>query len=166
MEIISGLNKGYNFAGKNIKYPTDFVMGCTFNPNAKNLDAQIARLERKIAAGARYVMTQPVFDQSLVQQMHARTKHLGVPILTGVWPLLNARQAEFLHHEVPGIVIPDQVRSRMAGAEGPQGRQLGIEIAKDVVRVALDYFPGIYLITPFLAYDTTAELAQFARTLS
>jgi methionine synthase I (cobalamin-dependent)/5,10-methylenetetrahydrofolate reductase len=112
MEIISGLNKGYNFAGKNIKYPTDFVTGCTFNPNAKNLDAQVARLERKIAAGARYVMTQPVFDQELVRQMHARTKHLGVPILTGVWP------------------------------------------------------PGVYLITPFLAYDTTAELAQFVRNLS
>jgi homocysteine S-methyltransferase len=53
----------------------------------------------------------------------------------------------------------------MAGAEGPQARREGIEIAKDVVRVALDHFPGIYLITPFLAYDTTAELAQFARTL-
>jgi methionine synthase I (cobalamin-dependent)/5,10-methylenetetrahydrofolate reductase len=166
MEIISGLNKGYNFAGKNIKYPTEFVIGCTFNPNAKNLDAQVARLERKIAAGARYVMTQPVFDQALVQQMHSRTKHLGVPILTGVWPLLNARQAEFLHHEVPGIIIPDQIRSRMAGTEGQQGRREGIEIAKDVVRAALDYFPGIYLITPFLAYDTTAELAQFARNLS
>jgi methionine synthase / methylenetetrahydrofolate reductase(NADPH) len=166
MEIISGLNKGYNFAGKNIKYPTDFVMGCTFNPNAKNLDAQVARLERKIAAGARYVMTQPVFDQGLVQQMHARTKHLGVPILTGVWPLLNSRQTEFLHQEVPGILIPDQIRTRMAATEGPEGRRQGIEIAKDVVRAALDYFPGIYLITPFLAYDTTAELAQFARSLS
>jgi methionine synthase / methylenetetrahydrofolate reductase(NADPH) len=166
MEIISGLNKGYNFAGKNIKYPTDFVMGCTFNPNAKNLDAQVARLERKIAAGARYVMTQPVFDQALVQQMHARTKHLQVPILTGIWPLLHARQTEFLHHEVPGIIIPDQIRSRMAGTEGLEGRRQGIEIAKDVVRAALDYFPGIYLITPFLAYDTTAELAQFARSLS
>jgi methionine synthase / methylenetetrahydrofolate reductase(NADPH) len=166
MEIISGLNKGYNFAGKNIKYSTDFVMGCTFNPNAKNLDAQVARLERKIAAGARYVMTQPIFDQALVRQMHARTKHLEIPILTGVWPLLNAKQTEFLHHEVPGIIIPDQIRSRMAGTEGLQGRRQGVEIAKDVVRAALDYFPGIYLITPFLAYDTTAELAQFVRTLS
>ena len=166
MEIISGLNKGYNFAGKNIKYPTDFVMGCTFNPNAKNLDAQIARLERKIAAGARYVMTQPVFDQILVKQMHSRTKHLGVPILTGVWPLLNGKQTEFLHHEVPGIIVPDEIRSRMAGTEGQQGRRQGIEIAKDVVRAVLEYFPGIYLITPFLAYDTTAELAQFVRNLS
>jgi methionine synthase / methylenetetrahydrofolate reductase(NADPH) len=166
MEIICGLNKGYNFAGKNIKYPTDFVTGCTFNPNAKNLDAQISRLERKIAAGARYVMTQPVFDQTLVKQMHTRTKHLRVPILTGVWPLLNGKQTEFLHHEVPGIIVPDEIRSRMAGTEGPQGRRQGIEIAKDVVRAALEYFPGIYLITPFLAYDTTAELAQFVRNLS
>ena len=165
MEIICGLNKGYNFAGKNIKYPTNFVMGCTFNPNAKNLDAQISRLERKIAAGARYVMTQPVFDQTLVKQMHVRTKDLGVPILTGVWPLLNGKQAEFLHHEVPGIIVPDEIRSRMAGTEGPQGRRQGVEIAKDVVRAALEYFPGIYLITPFLAYDTTAELAQFVRNL-
>jgi len=165
MEIISGLNKGYNFAGKNIKYPTDFVVGCTFNPNARNLDAQISRLERKIEAGAGYVMTQPVFDRTLVKQMHDRTKHLNVPILTGVWPLLNGRQAEFLHHEVPGILIPDAVRSRMNGQEGVAGRTIGVEIAKDVVRAALDYFPGIYLITPFLAYDTTAELAQFVRNL-
>jgi homocysteine S-methyltransferase len=166
MEIIRGLNKGYNFAGKNIKYPTNFVMGCTFNPNAKNLDAQISRLERKIAAGAGYVMTQPVFDQFLVKQLHTRTKHLGVPILTGVWPLLNGKQTEFLHHEVPGIIIPDEIRSRMAGTEGQEGRRKGVEIAKDVVHAVMEYFPGIYLITPFLAYDTTAELAQFVRNLS
>ena len=165
MEIISGLNKGYNFAGKNVKYPTDFVTGCTFNPNVKNFDAQIARLERKIAAGARYAMTQPVFDQVLVRKMHERTKHLGIPILTGVWPLLNGRQTEFLHNEVPGIIVPDDIRERMAGTEGPQGRRLGVEIAKEVIRAALDYFPGIYLITPFLAYDTTAELANFVRNL-
>jgi methionine synthase I (cobalamin-dependent)/5,10-methylenetetrahydrofolate reductase len=166
MEIISGLNKGYNFAGKNLKYPTDFVVGCTFNPNAKNFDAQVSRLERKIAAGARYVMTQPVFDQALVQKMAERTRHFGVPILTGVWPLLSGRQTEFLHNEVPGIIVPDDVRTRMAKTEGLEGRRIGVEIAKDVIRAALDCFPGIYLITPFLAYDTTAELANFVRNLS
>jgi homocysteine S-methyltransferase len=165
MEIISGLNKGYNFAGKNVKYATDFVVGCTFNPNAKNIDAQVARLERKIAAGARYAMTQPVFDQGLVQKMHERTRHLRIPILTGVWPLLNGRQTEFLHNEVPGIIVPDNVRERMAKTEGLEGRRVGVAIAKDVIRAALDYFPGIYLITPFLAYDTTAELANFVRNL-
>jgi methionine synthase I (cobalamin-dependent)/5,10-methylenetetrahydrofolate reductase len=163
MEIISGLNKGYNFTGKSIKYPTDFVMGCTLNPNVKNLDTQIARLERKVAAGASYVMTQPIFDPALVKIMYERTRHLNVPILTGVWPLLNGRQAEFLHNEVPGIIIPDIVRSKMTGKEGPEGKRLGIDLAKQIIDTVLEFFPGVYLITPFLAYDTTAELAQFVR---
>jgi methionine synthase I (cobalamin-dependent)/5,10-methylenetetrahydrofolate reductase len=165
MEIISGLNKGYNFTGKSIKYPTDFVMGCTLNPNAKNLDAQISRLERKVAAGASYVMTQPVFDAGLIKTMYERTRHLNVPILTGVWPLLNGRQTEFLHHEVPGIIIPDAVRSKMTGKEGQEGKRLGIDLAKQIIDTVLEFFPGVYLITPFLAYDTTAELAQFVRGL-
>ncbi len=86
-----------------------------------------------------------------------------MPIFLGVWPLLNGRQAEFLHHEVPGIVIPEPVRARMAGLEKAEGRNEGIAIAKDICRAALDHFPGVYLITPFLNYETTVELSQFVR---
>ncbi|MGC3991548.1 MAG: bifunctional homocysteine S-methyltransferase/methylenetetrahydrofolate reductase [Chthoniobacteraceae bacterium] len=163
MKLITRMNEGYNYNGKSIKHATRFVTGCTFNPNVKNLDAQVARLERKVAAGAQYVMTQPVFDIAQVPAMHERVKHLGVPVFTGVWPLLNGRQAEFLHNEVPGIVIPDRVREQMAGREGAEGRAMGVELAKEICRAALDCFPGVYLITPFLNYDTTVELAQFVR---
>ncbi|MGA3170288.1 MAG: bifunctional homocysteine S-methyltransferase/methylenetetrahydrofolate reductase [Chthoniobacteraceae bacterium] len=161
--IITRMNEGVNYVGKSIKIASPFITGCTFNPNAKNMDAQVSRLERKVAAGAQYVMTQPVFETRLVEEMHRRTKHFGVPIFTGVWPLLNGRQAEFLHNEVPGIVIPERVRAEMAGKEGAEGRKQGIELAKEVCRAALDLFPGVYLITPFLHYDTTVELVQFAR---
>ena len=164
IKIIQRLNEGFNHTGKSVKVPTQFVTGCTFNPNAKNIDAQVQRLERKVAAGAQYVMTQPVFDAQLVIEMAKRVAHLNVPVLTGVWPLLNGRQAEFLHNEVPGIVIPDAVRAQMAGLEGADGRARGIEIAKEVCRVVLDRFPGVYLITPFLNYETTVELAQFVRS--
>jgi methionine synthase I (cobalamin-dependent)/5,10-methylenetetrahydrofolate reductase len=162
--IIKRLNEGFNHVGKTIKNPTRLVIGCTFNPNAKVLDGQINRLERKIAAGAQYVMTQPVFDPALVEITAKRTAHLGVPVFIGVWPLLNGRQTEFLHNEVPGILIPDDVRARMAGKEGAEGKRMGIDLAKDVCRAVLDHFPGVYLITPFLNYETTVELAQFART--
>ncbi len=161
--IIKRLNEGFNHSGKSVKAATRFVIGCTFNPNAKHLDAQIARLERKLAAGAHYVMTQPVFDPALVAAVAERTAGLGVPIFMGVWPLLNGRQAEFLHHEVPGILIPETVREKMAGREGLEGRAVGLEVAKEVCRAALDHFPGVYLITPFLNYELTVELAQFAR---
>jgi homocysteine S-methyltransferase len=163
LRIITQLNEGMNANGKPIKKGTDLVPGCTFNPNARNMDAQLNRLDRKLAAGAQYVLTQPVFDVRLVAEMARRTEALKVPIFTGVWPLLNGRQAEFLHNEVPGIVIPDDVRDTMRGLEGIEGRARGIQIAKDVCRAALDHFPGVYLITPFLQFETTVELSQFVR---
>jgi homocysteine S-methyltransferase len=161
--IIKRFNEGFNHAGKSLKASTRFVIGCTFNPNAKYLDAQIARLERKLAAGAQYVMTQPVFDPALVAAVAERTIGFGVPVFIGVWPLLNGRQAEFLHNEVPGILIPEAVRSKMAGLEGVEGRAMGVALAKEVCRAVLDHFPGVYLITPFLNYELTVELADFAR---
>lgn len=165
ISIIKRLNEGFSQAGKSIKTPTGFVIGCTFNPNARNIDAQISRLERKVAAGAQFAMTQPVFDVDLVTEMARRTAHLSIPIFTGVWPLLSGRQAEFLHNEVPGIIVPDSVRAEMKGLAGAEGRARGIELAKKITAAALEKDPGVYLITPFLQYETTVELAEFARTV-
>ena len=163
LEIIRRLNEGYTQAGTDLQSRPDLVAGCTFNPNARNLDTQVQRLERKIRAGARYVMTQPVFETRLVEETARRTAHLGVPVFVGVWPLLNGRQAVFLHNEVPGISIPEPIMSRMSGLEGSEGRKEGVSIAKEVTKAVLDCFPGVYFMTPFLAYQTTEELTAFVR---
>jgi len=164
LEVIRRLNEGYTQAGTDLQSRPDLIAGCTFNPNARNLDTQIQRLERKINAGARYVMTQPVFETALVEETARRTAHFSVPVFVGVWPLLNGRQARFLHNEVPGIRIPDSVAARMEGKEGIEGRREGVAIAKEVTRAVLDHFPGIYFMTPFLAYQTTEELSAFVRS--
>jgi len=109
------------------------------------------------------VMTQPVFETALVEETAKRTVHLRVPVFVGVWPLLNGRQAKFLHNEVPGITIPDPVMARMEGLEGTEGRKEGVAVAKEVTRAVLDHFPGVYFMTPFLAYQTTEELSAFVR---
>ena len=163
LEIIRRLNEGFTQAGTDLQARPELIAGCTFNPNARNLDTQIQRLERKIKAGARYVMTQPVFETALVEETARRTARFGVPVFVGVWPLLNGRQAKFLHNEVPGIKIPDQVMARMEGLEGMEGRKEGVSIAKEVTRAVLNHFPGIYFMTPFLAYQTTEELSAFVR---
>ena len=163
LEIIRRLNEGYTQAGTDLQSRPDLVAGCTFNPNARNLDTQVQRLERKIRAGARYVMTQPVFETRLVEETAGRTAHLGVPVFVGVWPLLNGRQAVFLHNEVPGISIPESIMSRMSGLESLEGRKEGVSIAKEVTKAVLDCFPGVYFMTPFLAYQTTEELTAFVR---
>ena len=161
--IIRRLNEGFTQAGTDLQARPDLVAGCTFNPNSRNLDAQVQKLERKVAAGARYVMTQPVFETRLVEETARRTAHLGIPVFTGVWPLLNGRQAKFLHNEVPGISIPEAIMARMEGKEGAEGRTEGVAVAKEVTRAVLDHFPGIYFMTPFLAYQTTEELCAFVR---
>jgi methionine synthase I (cobalamin-dependent)/5,10-methylenetetrahydrofolate reductase len=165
ISIIRQLNAGFTYAGKPLKAATNFVIGCTFNPNAKTLDPQVQRLERKVAAGAQFAMTQPVFDVDRVKEMKRRTEHLGIPIFTGVWPLLNARQAEFLHHEVPGIIVADSVRAEMAALDDRAQREYGMRLAERIITATLEHFPGVYLITPFLHYEMTAELAEFARSV-
>src|SRR5437764_8287123 len=163
ISIIGKLNEGFSHAGKSLKARTQFVIGCTFNPNARNLDSQVDRLERKVAAGAQFAMTQPVFDLALVGETRRRTAHLNVPIFVGVWPLRSARQADFLHNEVPGIIVPDKVRKRMT-AEGPATEQEnGMKIAREIVSAVTAEFSGVYLITPFLHFESTCALARFAR---
>src|SRR5437588_3051477 len=165
ISIIKQLNAGFTYAGKPTKAATNFVIGCTFNPNAKNLDAQVQRLERKVAAGAQFVMTQPVFDVDLVREMHSRVEHLGVPIFTGAWPLQSSTHAEFLHHEVPGIIVPDAVRAELASQDTQGAQVCGLRLAEKIIGAAFDFFSGVYLITPFLHYETTTRLARFARSL-
>src|SRR5438132_5003421 len=165
ISIIKQLNSGFTHAGKSLKAQTRFIIGCTFNPNAKNLDSQVNRIERKVSAGAQYAMTQPVFDVELVAETKRRTAHLSMPIFIGVWPLMSSRQAEFLHNEVPGIIVPEEVRKRLANVPAEEARTVGVEIAREITNKVLAQFPGVYLITPFLNFESTCELAQFARNV-
>ncbi len=157
------LNGGQTLAGHPLKYRANFVVGCAFNPNVTNIEAQTKRLERKIAAGAQFVMTQPIYDRQLAKTVHDVASQFGVPVLVGVMPLLNARNAEFLANEVPGISIPHPVRDRMRGKEGDEGRKEGLAIAREMAEAVLELFPGIYLITPLARYDLTMDLSRWVR---
>lgn len=164
LEGIRSMNQGRTFGGRDLKRNTRFVPGCSFNPNVKNLDVQVKRLERKVASGAQFVMTQPIFDRALAKITREVTAAFHLPVLVGVMPLLNARNTEFLHNEVPGIVIPDAVRERMRGKEGPEGLKEGVMIAREIAAEVLEHFKGIYFITPLVKFETTVELCQAVRT--
>jgi homocysteine S-methyltransferase len=115
-------------------------------------------LESKLKAGAQYVMTQPVFDPVLARKTAERLKPLGVPVFLGVMPLLHSRNAEFLHNEVPGISIPENVRTRLRNATEAEGPAIGLELAREIRAVAHEFFNGAYLITPFLKWELSVEL--------
>ncbi|SEB44330.1 bifunctional homocysteine S-methyltransferase/methylenetetrahydrofolate reductase [Paenibacillus sp. GP183] len=161
IRMIKQLNDGIAFSGKPLKKKASFVVGAAFNPNVKHLDKAVQRLERKIQAGADYIMTQPVYDPKRIEQIYETTKHLNIPMFIGVMPLASGRNAEYLHNEVPGIQLSDEVRARMDGLDGEAGRKMGLEIAKELIDTIMVYFNGIYLMTPFLLYEMSVQLTNY-----
>jgi homocysteine S-methyltransferase len=159
IKLMAGMNRGVNHVGRPLNGETKFIIGCAFNPNAVNFDSQVKKLESKIAAGAQYVMTQPVFDLELARKTVERLKPLGVPVFLGVMPLLSSRNAEFLHNEVPGIKIAETLREQLRMcADDKAATKIGLEVAREVRDVALEAFNGVYLITPFLRYEVSVDL--------
>ena len=114
VHVLSRMNRGEDLAGNPIGEPPGFLIGASFNPTAEDLDDEVARLRRKVEAGAHAFWTQPVFEIEALENALERIGDDGVCILLGLMPLRSARQAEFLHHEVPGICIPRRVRERLA----------------------------------------------------
>jgi len=159
IKLLAGMNRGVNHGGRPLNGQTKFIIGCAFNPNALNFESQMKKLESKLAAGAQYVMTQPVFDIGLAHDTVARLKPLGVPVFLGIMPLLSSRNAEFLHNEVPGIKIAEPLRERLRQcADDQAATRIGLEVAREVRDVALEAFRGVYLITPFLRYEVSVDL--------
>ncbi|QWU13486.1 homocysteine S-methyltransferase [Paenibacillus sophorae] len=160
IRMIKQLNDGIAFSGKALKQKAKFVIGAAFNPNVKHLGKAVERLEKKIAFGADYIMTQPVYDKELIHTIADSTAHLNIPIFIGIMPLASGRNAEYLHNEVPGIQLSEEVRSRMKGLEGEAGRAEGVAIAKELLDAATERFNGIYLMTPFMFYEMSVQLME------
>jgi homocysteine S-methyltransferase len=160
IRMLRQLNEGISFSGRQLKERANFIIGAALDPNVKYIDKAVLRMEKKIEAGAHYFMTQPVYDIEKIEKLYEATQHLDTPIFIGIMPLMSGRNAEFLHNEVPGIRIAPEIRERMAGLGGEEGRLMGVEIAKELADVAITRFKGIYLMTPMLFAGMTAELTR------
>lgn len=167
LQLIKKLNEGISFSGKPLRKKANFSVAAAFNPNVRVVERAIPRLEKKIEAGADYFITQPVYSKEKIIEIYEATKHLETPIYIGIMPLTSLRNSEFLHHEVPGIKLSDEVLERMKAADGDKERAQaeGVQIAKELIDTAASLFNGIYLITPFMRYDMSVELIHYIKEL-
>ena len=158
VSLLSHLNRGEDFTGKAIDAPTSFYVGVAVNPSADDLDREVVRFRQKVEAGARFAMTQALFDLDYLDRL---LEQLGgaspIPLLVGVWPLTSYQLAFRLHNEVPGITIPEPVQRRLADA-GADARKLGFELARELLEGARSRAGGIYVIPPFKEPDAALEL--------
>jgi homocysteine S-methyltransferase len=168
IEILTRLNRGEDQAGSAIGQQASFTIACALDPTAPDAVTEWDRLERKLAAGAHVVMTQPLYDEAQVEAMFAEARRrfgprgFPVPLLLGVLPLVSARHAEFLHNEVPGITIPDAARTRMRDA-GAAGTEAGIDIADALLAAVEAEASGTYVMPSFGRYEQAAELVRRIR---
>ncbi len=162
LHMASQMNRGVDPAGKPLRGgKTAFFCATGFEPGAPDLDKEIARLEAKVAAGAELVMTQPVFQQELLDTVLARIAHLRVPVMIGVLPLVSYKNAEFLHNEVPGMQIPEAIRERMRKIPpGPEARKEGVRIAREMLFGVRDRVQGAYLMPPLGKFELALEVLE------
>jgi homocysteine S-methyltransferase len=148
-QVITRMNAGEDYNGREIDAPTSFFLGVAVNPAADDLDYELERFERKLEAGAQFAMTQVLFDLSYLETFLER---LGgtcpIPLLVGVFYVRSYQLALRLHNEVPGIVVPDHVQERLRDAGAAAG-ETGLAIARELVDASREQAAGVYLIPPF-----------------
>jgi homocysteine S-methyltransferase len=149
VELIARLNEGTDFHGRAIDAPTAFFPGVAVNPTADDLELEIDRFHRKLAAGAQFAMTQILFDMTYLEQFFERFGGPSpIPLLVGVWPIRSLELAVRVHNETPGIVVPEHVQERYRAA-GANGAHVGIELAHELIERAHELANGVYIVAPF-----------------
>ena len=158
--ITRQFNRGLDKAGQSIDQPTSFVAGCALSLTPKDRDSEVKLLRKKVEHGTDFALTQPVFDAAaalgFIEAYQDTYGEPPPPILAGIKPLFNSRNAEFLHNEVPGIIIPEALRERMRLADKPQVE--GVRIAQEIAAELRPHVQGFYIMPAFGRYDLVADV--------
>ncbi len=158
VELLARLNSGEDWHGRAIDAPTSFFPGVAVNPTADDLGLEAERFHRKVAAGARFAMTQILFD---LEPLEAFRERLGgswpLPVMVGVWPIRTTETLIRVHNEVPGIVVPESVQERYLTA-GADARDVGPELGRELIAQARELANGVYVMAPFRQPLNVVEL--------
>jgi len=161
IKIVKNMNCGLDSVGNQIGDKTSFLIACAANPSSDSFDYEIERLARKVESGAEVIITQPIYELSTFERFIKAMEPLHMAVVVGVLPLRSYKHAEFLHHEIPGIRIPEKVRERIFQA-GDDAIQVGIDISAEILREIKPSVAGAYLLPPFKKYQVAVKVLEAA----
>ena len=161
IQVLRGMNEGHDAAGSSIGAQACFHIGAALNLNMTEEETtqEIEKYRRKLEAGAHFIMTQPIYELAPLLRFLERAGKPPIPLILGCIPLHSSRHAEFLHNEVPGITIPDEVRARMRAA-GERGHEEGLKLAEELLSTARSMVQGVYLMPSYGRYDVVGKLTK------
>ncbi|MFL5578649.1 MAG: bifunctional homocysteine S-methyltransferase/methylenetetrahydrofolate reductase [Gemmatimonadaceae bacterium] len=159
--LVSNLNRGLDPGGNAIGAPTRYAIGVGVNPAAIDPELELRRFRWKVEAGAEYAITQPVFDVAQLERFLGTIEDTRIPIVAGIWPLVSARNAEFLANEVPGVTVPEEVIARMRRANERSKEHAvaeGVAIAREMLARVRGGVQGIQVSAPFGRVELALEV--------
>ncbi len=145
--VIGRLNEGYDMVGNELKGKPNFFPGAVVNPGADTeaaFELQLIKMEKKIAAGARFFQTQAVYDVNSFAKFMKRVEGFRVPVLAGVIPLKSVGMARFMNKNVAGVFVPEELINKMAEAEDKA--RTGIEIAANIIKELKGICQGVHIM--------------------
>lgn len=151
VEMVSRMNRGYDFGMNKLKDITNIFTGVAFNPLSYDIEKELRKLQQKIDAGADFVQTQPVYSEKVLEFLAEVKERFNIPVMVGVLPLKSFAHANFLNNEFPGIEIPEEIVKKLE--KGGKNFEVGIEIARSLIEKAKNYVDGVYLMPPFNRFD-------------
>jgi len=159
IRAVKAMNRGFDLMGNSLERRTSFLIACAVNALADNMDRELARLSLKIEAGADVIFTQPIYEMRTLEQLVKLVEQWRTPIILGILPLRSYRHAEFLHNEIPGMVIPEEIRESLRSA-GNKASSLGVQLTKEFLRNAKHLVSGAYLMPPFRKYEVIPQILE------
>ena len=149
LQAISKLNNGTDINGNELKGKTSFFPGAVVKVESDteaSMELQIAKLERKVAAGARFIQTQAVYDAGHFAKFMKRVEKFKVPILAGVIPLKSAGMARYMNSNVAGVFVPEELIQKMAEAPKEDREKTGIQICADLIKQLQPLCQGVHIM--------------------
>jgi homocysteine S-methyltransferase len=159
--LVRNLNHGLDPGGNPIGEPTRYAIGVGCNPAAIDPAIELKRFMYKVEAGAEFAVTQPVFDVSQLERFLREINGVRIPVIAGIWPLVSARNAEFLANEVPGVVVPEAILRRMRVANDKSREHAvaeGIAIAREMLDQVRNSVDGVQVSAPFGKVDLALQV--------
>ncbi|MGQ9693287.1 MAG: methylenetetrahydrofolate reductase [Thermodesulfobacteriota bacterium] len=134
LQTIRILESGKDLGGNNLEGKVEFCAGAIVTPEARPLEPQLLKFEKKVACGAEFFQTQAIYDLDKFSSFMDYAHKFPVKILAGIVLLTSARMAKYMTENVPGIFVPQNLIEELANAPKGQALQKGIEIAGRMIR--------------------------------
>jgi 5,10-methylenetetrahydrofolate reductase len=145
MGLVQGLNNGRDLAGNKLDGSTAFTIGAAVTPEAELVGPVLAKFEVKVKAGAQFFQTQAIYNTDQFASFMNAVRPFKVKVLAGILLLRNAKMAEFMNANIPGMSVPQAMIDELRAA-GDKSEDVGVEIAVRSIQAVRPHCDGVHIM--------------------